>query len=458
MLSQQENGLLTQVGPGTPMGELLRRYWHPVAASAQLVENPVRKVRILAEDLVLYRDRGGKLGLIGDKCAHRRMGLEFGIPEDDGLRCPYHGWLYSKTGQCLETPLEPTESGSGTPDPYKPGSVGARHASPFREKIRLQAYPAQEMGGLVWAYLGPEPAPLLPRWDLFVWDNAFRQIGATMLACNWLQCAENAVDPTHNEYLHGHLFKYVLERQGTLTDDGSATDGRNPAFMRAFGSLRHHTKIAFEPYQYGIIKRRLLAGQPEDTPDWATGHPMIFPYMVRLGGGVRNEMQINVPVDDTHTWHLNYQCFVPGPEVQVPEQPAVPYFEIPLQDEQGRHILDCVTPQDMIAWSSQGDITDRSQERLGESDRGLILYRRMLTQQLAVVEDGGDPINVFRDPTPNECINLHLGDLTRSLTEGRTQLHRGYVIEEADRFSPVIDQVLDLYRKLEDVHGHAALR
>src|ERR1700744_3905408 len=148
------NERLTRVGPGTPCGELMRRYWIPIAPFAQLLENPVRKVRILGEDLVLYQDRSKNYGLIGDRCLHRRVDLQFGIPDDCGLRCPYHGWLFDETGNCTERPLE-----------HHP-------ARPIQQKPA--GYPVQEMGGLLFAYMGPLPAPALPRWDLFVWPNALR--------------------------------------------------------------------------------------------------------------------------------------------------------------------------------------------------------------------------------------------------------------------------------------------
>ena len=409
------------------MGELLRRYWHPVAASAQLADDPVCKVRILGEDLVLYRDRGGNLGLVAEKCAHRGTGLELGIPEAEGLRCAYHGWLYNGTGQCLEMPLESKES-------------------TYKDRIRIKAYPVQELGGLIFAYLGPEPVPLLPRWDLLVVENGFRQIGSAMLPCNWLQCQENALDPMHNEYLHGHLYKYILERKSAL--DGKEIDPRS----RAFSSMRRHLKIAFELYEYGIIKRRLLEGWPEDAPEWVTGHPMMFPYLKRLAAGVRHEIEFSVPIDDTTTWQIFYQVFLPGPQVKVPEQNVVPLYEVPIVDERGKAILDCVGGQDLSAWTSQGLITDRSQEHLAESDRGLIVFRRMIEQQIAIVEDGGDPINVFRDPEKNQYINLQLSSHS-AVAEGREMFHKGYYREDIDRYSPVIEQVLDLYRQLEEARA-----
>ncbi|MGH8059765.1 MAG: Rieske 2Fe-2S domain-containing protein, partial [Candidatus Entotheonellia bacterium] len=161
MLNVKENERLTRVGPGTPMGELMRRYWQPIAAAVELDDDPVKPVRLLGESLVLYRDRKGRLGLIGDTCPHRRMSLLYGVPEEEGLRCAYHGWMFNKTGQCIEMPAE-------APD------------STFPRKVKTTAYPVEELCGLIFAYLGPEPAPLLPRWDMYVWDNVLRDIGSTV--------------------------------------------------------------------------------------------------------------------------------------------------------------------------------------------------------------------------------------------------------------------------------------
>ena len=144
MLSIEENERLTRVGPGTPMGDLMRRYWHPVAASIELKENPTRAVRLLGEDLVLYKDRSGILRLIQESCPHRRVNMLYGIPEQHGLRCPYHGWLFDETGSCLEMPAE-------APD------------STFKDRVQALSYPVEELGGLIFAYLGPQPVPLLPR-------------------------------------------------------------------------------------------------------------------------------------------------------------------------------------------------------------------------------------------------------------------------------------------------------
>ena len=136
MLSKAENERLTQVGPGTPAGEMLRRYWYPIAGLAELEVEPVKALRLLGEDLVLYRDKSGNLGLIDQACPHRRVSMEYGIPEQEGLRCPYHGWLFNHEGRCTEQPAEPWNS-------------------TFKDRVATKAYPVQELAGLVFAYLAP---------------------------------------------------------------------------------------------------------------------------------------------------------------------------------------------------------------------------------------------------------------------------------------------------------------
>jgi len=381
MLTAEENERLTRVGPGTPMGELMRRYWHPVAASSELDQNPVKPIRILGESLVLYRDRKGGLGLIDDTCPHRRISLLYGIPEEEGLRCPYHGWMFNATGQCLEMPAESPES-------------------TFPSRVKVTAYPVEELGGLVFAYLGAQPVPLLPRWDLFAWDNVVRDIGWTVIPCNWMQAMENSLDPTHTEWLHGKYFDYEWARLGKA---GLPMPGRGKdRSYSAAGGNRTHEKIGFDTFEHGIIKRRVLDGFTEDHPNWRVGHPIVFPTMLRVG----TNFQIRVPMDDTHTWHLMYGVYPPPPGEVDYKQDKIPFYEIPTKGENGRFVTDFVLGQDMMAWATQGGIADRRQEMLGESDKGIILYRRMLRDQMGIVEDGGEPMNVFRDPERNQIIPL----------------------------------------------------
>ena len=403
MLTVEENERLTRVGSGTPMGELMRRYWHPVAGVAELDHRPVKRVKILGESLVLYRDKKGALGLIGDTCAHRRISLLYGIPDDGGLRCSYHGWLYDGTGQCVEMPAE-------APD------------STFPSRVKIAGYPVQELGGLVFAYLGPEPAPLLPRWDLLVMDNVVRDIGVTEIPCNWLQCMENSMDPVHTEWLHGHYYNYVMDQKGERNADGSRMVSR---------VIPHHEKIGFDVFQHGIIKRRVRVNGSEADPEWSIGHPVLFPNILRVGW----TFQIRVPMDDTHTWHVMYGVYPPPPGTTDYKQESVPVYPIPMQNDQGEHVTDFVLGQDMMAWVTQGPLAERDLERLAESDKGVILYRRLLREQIALLEDGGEPMNVFRDPEKNRFLQI---PVEHSLVDaGRA----GKLSSGQAPYSPLIDEI-----------------
>jgi len=453
MLSPEENELLTRVGPGTSCGELMRRSWHPILAEAQLRENPVQPIKILGEELVLYRDRGGRLGLLHHRCAHRAMQLRFGVPEDEGLRCCYHGWLYDQTGRILQTPLEPVES----------------H---IKDHVRLKAYPVQEMGGLIWAYLGPEPVPLLPRWDLFVREDGFRQIVAHRLPCNWLQVMENRGDLGHAIYLHGRLFQYALERQGRLTDDLQAR--YNATMRQQEDRLQRGVHTQYRPVynEFGFTKGNRDSDEPDDTPSWVIGsNPVLFPYLLGFGPGrvgIRQSYQLGIPIDDTTTWHLQYFCYTFPEEVQPPRQDTVPYVEVPLTDEKGEYTLDYVLAQDMVAWYAQGEITDRTEEHLGQSDACVVAYRQLLKEQIDIVAAGGEPINVFRDPAKAERPELRIPSRAGYQPFGRPgslsaagfyranyhKVSKGgwlYIDDDADRYCPDRDLIVELYRKTEEL-------
>jgi len=191
VITAEENLRLTQTGPNTSMGELLRRYWWPIAATVDLDEDPVRPVRLLSEDLVLFRDESGRLGLVGERCAHRGISLAYGIPQENGLRCAYHGWTYNTQGQVVDMPFEPA-------------------CLP----LKITAYAAEELGGLIWAYLGPEPRPLLPRLELLVREDLVRGVTTRMLPCNWVQCNDNSIDPVHFEHLHGYAADWWNRKHG----------------------------------------------------------------------------------------------------------------------------------------------------------------------------------------------------------------------------------------------------
>ncbi len=204
------------------------------------------------------------------------------------------------------------------------------------------------------------------------------------------------MDSVHTEYLHGELWEYVRERKG----DSQPT---LEAEIKRF--LKHHVEVRFEPFEHGFRKYRRLEGDDSTANGWTIGNPLIFPYMVLIGGPGRYELQIRVPMDDVTTWHLSYQVFLPGEWYDVPVQRSVPSFNVPIED-----LPDFVLGQDILAWPLQGEIVDRSQERLGESDKGLIMFRRLLMDQIDVVQAGGEPMNVFRDEETNQCLALPIPD------------------------------------------------
>jgi 5,5'-dehydrodivanillate O-demethylase oxygenase subunit len=367
MATQEENDRLTRIGPGTPMGNLLRRYWHPVGTEAELVKEPVQRVRWFGEDLTLFRTERGEYGLIDDRCPHRCLSLEFGIPEECGLRCAYHGWLFDAKGNCLEQPFEEL----------------AHPESRFKDEIKIKAYPVEALGGLVWGYFGPEPRPLLPRWDVLVRDDLDRAIEVYKLPCNWLQCMDNSADPVHFEFLHARFGNYEQKKRG-----------RPPAMNPA-----RHVKIAIDVFKYGLYKRRLLEGDPETSDDWTVGHPILFPNTLAQGGADAPNLQIRVPVDDTHTIQFLYRTNQRKPGA-APRPIAVKHTNV--FDERGKVVTDTIPNQDVLAWIGQGPISDRTREHLATSDRGVVLYHKLLLEQIERIERGLDPMAIVRDRAENE--------------------------------------------------------
>jgi 5,5'-dehydrodivanillate O-demethylase len=407
-MKQETNELLTRVGPGTPMGAVLRHYWHPVAASCELAVGSAKAVRLLGEDLVVFRTGTGALGLLEAACPHRRASLAYGEVDGETILCPYHGWVFNTAGHCLSMPAE------------------SKQRQGLLRRCAARAYQVQELGGLIFAYIGPNPAPLLPRWDLLVWEGCLRDIGQARLPCNWLQIMENSVDPTHVEWLHGRHLAWSRARAGLPT----------PTYYR-----RHQVKIGFDRFRYGIIKRRVLEGGSEQDEDWQIGHPLLFPLMVRVGAGQQHRLQIRVPVDDTHTHHYWYACYRPAPGGEAVEQAAIPVYNVPWQDGQGGFITDFVDGGDIMAWVTQGPIADRSKEILVGGDVGIVLYRRMLLEAIAAVEAGEDPPGLVRDATENTCIRLpqeqnKLGGGNAFLREALSMSHV--------RHSPILEKILAL--------------
>jgi phthalate 4,5-dioxygenase oxygenase subunit len=196
VLSREDNERLTQTGPGTPCGGLMRAYWQPAALASELKdERPVAPVRLLGEDLVLFRKPDGEYGLIGRWCAHRGVDLAYARLEDCGLRCLYHGWLYGADGRCLEQPAEPAHSR-------------------FHEKIRHVSYPCRERNGIVFTYMGGGEPPPFPDYDCFIAPDAYTFAFKGLWECNWLQGVEGGIDPSHVSYLHRFINEDPREQYG----------------------------------------------------------------------------------------------------------------------------------------------------------------------------------------------------------------------------------------------------
>jgi 5,5'-dehydrodivanillate O-demethylase oxygenase subunit len=370
MLTREENERLTRVGPGSPGGELLRRYWFPVGVASELTEqNPMQLVRILGETLVLFRDRSGRVGLLQDKCSHRGASLSYGRVEARGLSCPYHGWLYDVEGKCLETPAEPCDS-------------------KFHLTVKQKSYPVQKLCGLYWGYLGPKPAPLIPNFDIWYRRDGRRKIFIQpQLDCNWIQPMENSMDPAHLQILHQDTTSRGRPIQNStrgLTDDVERFD--------------------FYELPYGLMKQRIYKNGMVDE------HPVIFPNILRQG----NAGQIRVPMDDTHT-KIYFVRFFPTEDGSLvdDDEPPVEYIGPYKNPPEALHPytrfrMDAVQAQDHMAWETQGAIMDRTCERLTTSDRGVILFREVMMREMDRVQQGLDPMGVIRDAAHNPMIDTHL--------------------------------------------------
>lgn len=377
VLTEAQNEALYRVGPGTPMGELLRRYWAPVGAAAELDDTPLKPLRLMGEDLVLYKDRGGRYGLVDRHCPHRRADMSYGWVEDCGIRCHYHGWAFDASGACINQPFEEI----------------AHPDAAFKDRVHIKAYPVEEKAGLLWAYLGPlDKKPLVPNYEAFTRANAFVQIVLADVPCNWFQCHENTIDPVHFEWLHSN-WSQVL--RGSNQHQGSPT---SPS----------HLRLAFREFDYGFTYHRILEGMPETHERWQVGRVSLWPHGFYLG----SHFEWRVPVDDHSSLSVCWFFERVPTEMEPYRQRRIPYWYAPLTDPQtGRWITSHVINQDFVGWVGQGAVADRAREHLGESDRGIILLRRRMLEEAEKVQRGEDPKGLIRNPADNACVTLPTADL-----------------------------------------------
>ncbi|MBC5767381.1 aromatic ring-hydroxylating dioxygenase subunit alpha [Ramlibacter albus] len=360
---------LAEVGPGTPMGELLRRYWHPIGLAKDANATP-KQVRVLGEDLVLFRDGQGRPGLVYPHCAHRGTSLYYGKTEERGIRCCYHGWLFDVQGHCLEQPCEP-EMGRA------------------RDKVRQPWYPVQELYGLVWAYMGPPgKKPVLPRYECLevLEDGEFLEAddasigggGPPVIPCNWLQHYENLVDPFHVVILHssfsGNQFVPEMAVMPQVEWDTTEISVRTKS-LRNLPDGRKFRRIseAGLPTLRVIPSPRVGRFGPVESIGWV------------------------LPIDDH-----SFRIYVVG---RVREKGELHRMRSRPDGKRLWEELDEADhqkyPGDYEAMVSQGPIAHHSEEHLATSDRGVVMVRRLLQAQLEAVKEGRDPAGVsFDENTP----------------------------------------------------------
>ncbi|MER5183718.1 aromatic ring-hydroxylating dioxygenase subunit alpha [Streptomyces sp. NPDC002896] len=374
---------LTEVGPGTPMGEALRRYWQPIASSAALTSDVPHRARLLGEDLIVFRDGQGRPGVVFERCAHRGSSLFYGRIEEDGIRCCYHGWKFDVQGHCLEQACE---------------LDGGRR----RNLARQPWYPVEERYGLVFVYMGlPELKPPLPRFDSLEpleegesYYTSWMVPGAEVIGLeqdyNWLQLFENAVDPVHAAWLHSNHSGYQFQGTGTTGFPESYYDPSTAAERTTFHRTDHGVR-----YIWRYQDTKGADGALVDL-DWSVEcmlpNIVALPDFIRSTPDVRNDMLIwVVPADDTH------HRLVFSIRSADPSRAESFTFGIKQNGKDGWQLSEEERqrfPGDYEAQRSQGDITQHSEETLAPSDRGVVMLRRMLRTMLDDVEAGRTPLGV----------------------------------------------------------------
>jgi phthalate 4,5-dioxygenase len=385
-MTPEENELLTRVGPGTPMGNLFRRFWLPALLSEELPapDSPPVRVRLLGEDLVAFRDTDGRVGLLLPHCPHRGAPLFYGRNEDNGLRCVYHGWKFDVTGQCVDMPSEPADSR-------------------YKDRIRQKAYPCRERAGIVWAYMGPaELTPELPDLEWTLVPDSHRRVTKWLHESNYLQGFEGDIDSAHSSFLHSDLEPEESNRDGTISPTMKAAD-KAP-------------KILVEPTDYGFrygARRQIRGGEYNwRVTQWLLPTYSLIPFMRFPAVG-----RAWVPIDDERTWTFFFSFHPERPLTPEEQQrfwsgnafpPAlIPGTYNPLRNSGNEYLLDRelqrtstftgifgVNDQDRAVQEGMGPIYDRSQEHLGTSDVAIVACRQRLLKAVRDLQQGIEPYAV----------------------------------------------------------------
>ncbi len=388
MLSREENELLTQTGPGTPMGEVMRRYWIPALLSWELPEPdcPPVRVQLLGEKLVAFRDTHGRIGVIEEFCAHRGVSLWLGRNEEDGLRCIYHGWKYDVEGNCVDQMNELND---------------------FKDKIHLKAYPTLELGDVIWVYMGPgelEPPP--PK---FAWTQAaasHRHATKVIQECNWLQAMEGGIDQSHAPILHRALSIRGTEREVGISPSDPSVRGKAPRL-----------EVERTDYGYRYFSIRSLA----EEGTFVKGRHFVMPFTQlhtvpsNIENGARAPGHFWVPMDDENcmVWNWKHSLDVDKPltdeersaerEGNGPSHVDQTTFrsyrnkrndwgiDRQAQKRQTFSGIDGINNQDRAVQESMGSIVDRTREHLGPADQAIIVGRKVLLEAIKTVQNGGTP-------------------------------------------------------------------
>lgn len=370
MLSREENELLTRTGPGTPMGELLRRYWLPALLSEEIPEPdcPPARVRLLGEELVAFRDSQGRVGLLDEHCSHRGTSLFYGRNEECGLRCIYHGWKYDVEGNVLETPAEPPDS-------------------TLKHKVHHEAYPCREIAGMIFTYMGPkEKMPLFPDFEWLRLPKGQTFVIKAFQECNYLQGLEGDCDSSHLSYLHST--NYEAYRQ---------SDGR-PALIA-------------EEAEFGVRMVAIRRAGPD------TNYVRVTNFIMPSTGHVSaksNRVHYWAPIDDTHSWKYSFCFSTEGPiseeeKLSLKAEVGPDYKKIRnihnnyLQDRQRQKTesytgIEGFLAQDSCVTESMGSTCNRAKEHLGKSDVSVIAVRRFLFNAVRSFQAGEEPPCLAREP------------------------------------------------------------